>query len=138
VRGVLLLCDFAAAVQGKLYITGGGWSTHRRPGQMLIGLAVRIVAEWNDSNRQMDLEIRLVDQDGQPVLHNETPVEIKGKIVFGRPAELQPGSELTAVAAFNLGLALAAGSYRWEMDLDGQRLAVESFAVVPAGSPPRR
>jgi hypothetical protein len=134
-RAVLLLCDYAAAVQGKLYITGGGWNTHNRPGQMLIGLGLHVVADWNDTNRPIELAIRLVDQDGQPVTQSGHAVEIRGKMEFGRPAGLPPGSELSAVAAFNLGLALAAGAYRWEMDLDNERAATESFRVIQP--PPR-
>ena len=129
-QAFLLLCDFAQVSQGKLYITGGGWNIHRRPGQMLIGLAVKLTADWNDANRPLDMVIRLVNEDGVPVAQGDKPLEIKGKVEFGRPAGIPPASQLVAVAGFNVGIALAPGGYRWELLINGEQLAVESFTVV--------
>ena len=85
-RACLIICDHAAVAGNKLYINGGGWNVHRRPGQLLIGLAVRLTAEWTESNRRMPLSVRLMTEDGQPVLQGDNPIEIKGSLEFGRPA----------------------------------------------------
>lgn len=134
-RASLLICDHAALAGGKLYINGGGWTIHRRPGQMVIGLALRLWADWHEANRQMPIAIRLMDEDGQPVILNDKPVEIRGTLEFGRPVGIVAGDELTSNAAFNLGVALAPGSYRFELDVDGQLLATERFRVASAKPP---
>lgn len=106
-----MLADYAEAVNGKLYIMGGG-RTH----------------------------VDLVDGDGRPVLVStptgERPVEIDGGIEVGRPAGLKPGTPQTVPVAMNIGpLPLAAGrDYVWRCSVNG---ATEDawrlpFSVRPA------
>ena len=129
-RAALIICDHAAVADTKLYISGGGWDVHRRPGQVQMGLGIRFIADWNEANRPIKFVLRLVTEDGEPVAQGDKPVEISGTLEFGRPPGIPAGGQLSSNVAVNLGLAIAAGAFRWELDAEGERLATESFRIV--------
>jgi hypothetical protein len=101
----ILLADSAQAVNGKLYILGGGWSL-TGPEPLASALAIKIDVPWDEANRPHELKIELLDTDGHPFLAptpmGEQPLQIGGKLEVGRPAGLKPGTPLDVPAAFNL------------------------------------
>jgi hypothetical protein len=138
----LLLSDAAEAVNGKLYILGGGWSvTGPEPAPMAI--AIKIEVPWDQGNVVHKLQLRLVDADGQPVLaesdEDEVPLVLDADFETGRPAGVKPGTPLDLTMAVTLGpLPLAPGSrYEWRLSIDGVeddewRVA---FSTRPASAP---
>ena len=116
----LLLADHAEAVNGKLYVMGGGWSiTRPEAGPMAIALKVEV--PWDSANRSHKMRLFLMDADGEPVLgSDEKPIEINGEFEVGRPPGLKSGTPLDFVLAVNLGRPeLPAGSrFEWRLEID--------------------
>jgi hypothetical protein len=101
----MMLCDFAEASGGKLYIVGGGWSIkgHDTP----MGLALKIEVPWSEANRKHSLKLNLRTNDGQPVLL-DTPMgpqalELDAGFEVGRPPGLREGTPLDYPLAINMG-----------------------------------
>ena len=120
----MLLADSAQAVDGKLYILGGGWSI-TGPDPIPSAIAVKIEIPWDEANKKHALKLALVDADGWPVKvptpTGEVPVELGTDFEVGRPPGLKPGTALDFVFAVNIGpLPLAPdGRYVWQLSIDG-------------------
>jgi len=126
-RLTMLLADAAQAVNGKLYVLGGGWSI-TGPGPTPSALAIKIDVPWDEGNKKHRFRLALIDGDGQPVMvptavqATTMPVELSGEFEAGRPAGLKPGTPLDVVLALNIGpLPLQADArYVWRMWIDDQ------------------
>jgi hypothetical protein len=120
----MMLADHAQVADGKLFISGGGWSTGG-PGPIPCGLVMLFHVPWDRTNHKTTFTLRLVDADGQPVMTlgplGEQPVQVAGQFEVGRPAGVLPGSEINVPIAFNTVLSqLAPGSrYTWVLEVDG-------------------
>ena len=119
----MLLADAAQAINGKLYILGGGWSiTGPDPAPMAI--AIKIEVPWDEANRRHVLKLALLDADGQPVMvptpTGDRAVEISGDFEVGRPPGLKPGTPLDVAMGINMGpLPLQPGGrYVWRCSID--------------------
>lgn len=131
-NAIVLLADYAQVADGKLYITGGGWSWMRGGGPFSMSIALRILVPWDRSNEQHDLKLSLYTQDASPVLAGSDPVEIRGAFEVGRPAGVPKGSELDALLAVQVnGLALDPGSYYWQVSVNDEPIERASFRVIP-------
>lgn len=120
-----MLCDFAQVAEGKLFISGGGWSDTGTPTNPT-AVAVLVGVPWGDANRRLKFALRLLDQDGN-VIHQPGPagapiaIESLGELEVGRPPGLLEGSMLNAPLAIKVGpLLLQPGRYVWEFSLDGR------------------
>ena len=65
--GFVLLSDYSEAVNGKLYLTGGGWNVLRLPElpaewSFSIGLGIDIA--WHETNDPHELVVTIQDPDG--------------------------------------------------------------------------
>ena len=124
-RATLLLADHAVVADGKLYINGGGWSV-TGPTPTPSAIAVKLDVPWDRTNRRLQLRLRLIGQDGDPVLFpgpgGPQPVEITGDAEVGRPEGLPHGADIDFPLAFQLGpLPLEPGQrYQWVLDIDGE------------------
>jgi hypothetical protein len=124
-RATLLLADFVQAVQGKLYIMGGGWSV-TGPGPVQMGIAVKFEVPWDQANVQHAFRLTLVDADEQPVRlpggDGEQAVQVEGQFEVGRPPGLKHGTPLDFAVAVNVpALPLAPDSrYLWRLEIDGE------------------
>ncbi len=119
----MLLADFVQAVQGKLYVLGGGWSV-TGPGAVQMGIAVKIEVPWDEANVQHAFRLMLVDGDERPVPvpGGDQPVQVEGQFEVGRPPGLKPGTPLDFAIAVNVpALPLAPDSrYVWRLLIDGE------------------
>ena len=99
-RVTMLLADAAQAINGKLYILGGGWSTIG-PDPVPSAIAIKIEVPWDEANKRHKLKFELVDADGRPVTvptpTGEKPVQLEGDFEVGRPPGLKPGTPLDMV-----------------------------------------
>jgi hypothetical protein len=120
----LILADSAQAVNGKLYLLGGGW-TITGPGPSPSAIAILVEIPWNEANRVFNFKVSLVTGDDQPVIVptpvGDRPVEIGGQFESGRPPGLKPGTPLMIPLVVNLApLPLQPdGLYVWRLEIDG-------------------
>jgi hypothetical protein len=126
----MLLCDAAVEANGKLYILGAGWTHVLTPGQPInMALAIVLHVPWDQAGQQHQLEVSLLNEDGQPAL-GDNPVKVQGFVEVQRAPGTKPGSELNAGAALTFsGIALPAGGYVWELLVNGEPSARTPFWV---------
>jgi hypothetical protein len=125
-EATILLCDAAEAVNGKLYILGGGWSV-TGPAPAPSALAIKIDVPWTEANRKIPLVVQLVTADGLPMtvrdpLQNEQAVKLELEIEVGRPPGVVPGAPLDATVAFGIPpLPLPPGQrFQWRVSIDNE------------------
>jgi hypothetical protein len=126
VKVTMLLADAAQAVNGKLYILGGGWSL-TGPDPSAMALAVKIEVPWDRANLKHRWHIELLDSDGNGVpvptapSGEPHPLRIEGDFEAGRPPGLKPGTPLDVAIAFNFApLPLPPGGrYVWRLTIGG-------------------
>jgi hypothetical protein len=130
----LMLADSAQAVDGKLYILGGAWNMLRFaefPASLMVGIAVAIDVDWNETNRQHHLDIHFEDADGNPM-----EPRIGADFEAGRPPGAIAGAELRIVLAVNGPLTIPAqGSYAAVATIGGETLARSRFQAVQIARP---
>lgn len=127
----MLLCDASEAVNGKLYVLGGGWSHVQVPDVPVgVSLAVLVAVPWTAANEKHKLQVQLVNDDGEQVEVNDTPVMAGGEFEVGRPPGIKPGSPINTPLTFRFdGIALPGGGYVFELSIDGTVLARTPFRV---------
>jgi len=110
----VMLADHAEAINGKLYMNGGGWTDLNRPvvaGQApppnAFSIALSVFVPWGDTNRPIDLKLVVEDDDGNNL------IDITSQIVVGRSPILPPGSgQHTPLAINAVQVFPKAGGYR--------------------------
>jgi hypothetical protein len=121
----LVLANHVEVVNGLLYVSGGGWTDHRRPlppgGAPLpshLGIGVCVFVPWNETNRPHVLTVLIEDEDGNPL------VKIEGHINVGRPPQLPQGAAQPVMLGFPLDVPFPhAGGYRVVASIDGDEAA---------------
>jgi hypothetical protein len=96
-----MLADGVQALGGKLFVLGGGWDTlwvrqfpARHP---TMGIGMRLRIPWSFSERDFDLAVDLVDEDGASLFQGR---KLTQKIPFRRPPDLPVGGDVGLVRAF--------------------------------------
>lgn len=117
-----LLADAAQAVEGKLYVLGGGWVfIGPQVGPMALALLVEV--PWGEANQKHQVAIELQDVDGQPLRigPEAQPVRIEAELEVGRPPGHPAGTPFNVPMAINMGpLPLPPGGrYIWVVSIDG-------------------
>jgi hypothetical protein len=134
VEAIMLLCDSAQSVGGKLYILGGGWSQAPAvaPEALPMGLAIRMLVPWDRTNEHIPVKIRLLTDRGIAVTDAAgAPVEATTALEVGRPPGLPRGTALDAALALNfMGLTLEEGSYVWVLEAEDKTKARAPFRVT--------
>jgi hypothetical protein len=135
----MMLADSAQAVDGKLYILGGGWSV-TGPDPAPSALAIKIEVPWVEANIQHQLVISLLDADEQPVRIGDQVVELKGGFEVGRPPGVPVGTPLDATLAISIGpIPLERGKrYIWRLAIDGNSREDWSVAFNTRTQPPQQ
>jgi hypothetical protein len=142
----MLLADYAEAINGKLYIMGGGWSI-TGPEPPNFGIAIKIEVPWDQTNRRHDILLRLLDADGQSVTvpgpMGEQPVEVRGEFEVGRPPGLPHGTPIDSVLAINVqSLPVPPGGrYVWKLWIGDEtseqwELGFNTRPAPPSGQAP--
>jgi hypothetical protein len=126
VEATILLCDAAEAINGKLYVLGGGWSV-TGPTPAPSALAIKIDVPWTDANRRFPVAVELLTADGDAVtvpdpLGNPQPITAAFELEVGRPPGVPHGTPLDATVAFTIPpLPLTPGQrFAWHLTIDGE------------------
>ncbi|HET8658640.1 MAG TPA: hypothetical protein VFM55_06540 [Micromonosporaceae bacterium] len=116
--------------QGKLHLLGVGWSQIGvQPNGLSGDMAVAVLIEvpWDMCNKELNVELELRSEDGEPVLvptpGGQQPLRMTQRLVIPTPPGAPNGSPGTANLLVKLqgGLALAPGSwYAWRVTADGK------------------
>lgn len=101
-----VLADAAQAINGKLYLLGGGWSSIV-PGTPPFAIGIIIAVPWDQTNRKHKLRLVLLTTDKQPVttrtqIGADQPVQIEAEFEVGRPPGVKAGSPQNVVLALNM------------------------------------
>ena len=133
---LLILCDWAEVINGKLYMMGAGWSRIRADNPVNVSLAIMWKIPWSKANEPQDIEVALLTEDGKRVARPDgKEVALKGQIEAGRPPGMKFGSPLDAPLAVTIGsLQLEPGRYRFELSVNGELATHASFDAV-GGTP---
>jgi hypothetical protein len=118
VKATLMLCDFAQVAEGKLFISGGGWSyTNVLHGH----IAVLFKVGWDEANHRITAAFSLLDTDGAAIpFGDEQQNQVTVVLEVGRPAGLPRGTDLDVPIAVPLpNVQLNPGQYEWVLHVDG-------------------
>ena len=115
----LFLADKAEAINGKLYVLGGGADIHRAakfPANLLADVAAAFQVDWGETNREIDVRIDIVNEDERP----EASLGITA--IVGRPPQAKLGQSLRSIIALRGPFPVREpGAYKVVMSLDGER-----------------
>jgi len=140
----LTLANHVEAVNGLLYMSGGGWTDHNRVipanGQTPIshfGIGASVCVPWNETNQPHRLILIVENEDATlRVLAAEAQVNV------GRPPQLSPGSEQHAIVGISVDTVFPrAGVYRLvaELSESGERrtwvFRVHDVPAMPTMAP---
>lgn len=124
----LLLADRAEAINGKLYMVGGGFDrigVPEVPGTAVYDLAMGFLVDYNETNEPHTFSLSLEDEDGAPVLD-----PLGGRVEVGRPAGMTPGQEQRVIIVLRGPFPVGGtGGFRWVPELDGIRREATRFFV---------
>lgn len=122
----MMVADRAEAVNGKLYVLGGGWdriTIPQLPGNANFDVALGVMVGYIETNERHEFALTLEDDDNKVVLG-----PVNGHVELGRPAGLRPGQAQRFIVAVRGPFPLpAAGTYHWVVSLDGRRAGSTTF-----------
>jgi len=138
-----ILCNHAEAAENKLFLTGGGitmcFVASNLPHIVTVALGNIVHVPYQATNQAHKLSVRLIDEDGQPVIpfHPEgtpepPPVALEVPFNIGRPPFISVGDEQTIALAVNFtNLPLARlGLYTFVIEIDGNEMRRVPFRVL--------
>jgi hypothetical protein len=132
--GFLLLCDHSEAVNGKLYLTGGGWNVLRLPElphewSFSIGLGIDVA--YHETNDPHELLVSVQDPDGVDLGDGLT-----ANFETGRPPGLPQGQEQRLVMSIAATATFATpGPHAAVVQVNGEELARSRFYLMEDGGP---
>ncbi|MGI9020093.1 MAG: DUF6941 family protein [Solirubrobacterales bacterium] len=140
----MFLADKAEALNGKLYVMGGGWDRifmPQLPGPLPIpiSVAISILVPWNLTNRRFKFVLELTDADGNRVALTPEQDVFTVDFEVGRPPGLTPGTPQRTVLTLTLNPGLQfekEGRYSFHGTIDGAELKRVNFDLMPIGSLP--
>jgi hypothetical protein len=100
----LILADRAEAVNGKLYMMGGGWDAIGIAGpdqHSQFTAAIALLVPWNATNVEHTCAVRVEDADGAALLRVAIAVKT------GRPPGLPDGAAQRVMAALPINVTFA-------------------------------
>jgi hypothetical protein len=137
VEAIMLLCDYAEEIGGKLYIMGGGWSRLLRRAPVMMSVAVKLLVPWDEADATHKVSLSLVKEDGEAVMTEDRPVQLTGEVSVTRAPGLRQGTPIDLPFALRFEtLALEPGWYEWQLSVDDSFVTRSSFEVL--GEPARQ
>ena len=127
----MFLADRAEVLNGKLYVMGGAWDRYRTNDintPMDISIVIGVLVPWNLTNKPHQLQIKIEDDDGNPISPSA-----ECNINVGRPVTSTQGQIFRATAVLSSRLTLPKlGAYSVVASIKGQhKKRVIFYAVNP-------
>jgi len=132
--GFVLLSDYSEAVNGKLYMTGGGWNVLKLPElphewSFHIGLGLDV--GWDETNMEHELVVAVHDPDG-----NELGEGLTANFETGRPPGMPNGQEQRLVMSIGATANFeTAGPHAVIIQVNGEELGRSRFYLMEDGGP---
>jgi hypothetical protein len=127
--GFLLLSDHSEAVNGKLYMTGGGWNVLRLPElphEWGFHISLGLDVGWEETNTHHELTISVHDPDGAEIGEG-----LSAEFEAGRPPGMPAGQEQRLVMSVGTVAAFtASGPHAAVVNADGEELGRSRFYVT--------
>ena len=127
--GFLLLADHAEAVNGKLYMTGGGWNVLRLPElphEWGFHIALGIDIGWHETNATHELRVGVQDPDGI-----ELGEGLAASFETGRPPGMPTGQEQRLVMSIGASATFAAaGPHAAVVHVDDEEIGRARFYLM--------
>lgn len=134
----LILADRAEAINGKLYMVGGGFdrvAVAEVPGTVVYDVALGFMVGYAETNEAHEFSLAMEDADGNIALG-----PISGRVEVGRPPGMIAGQEQRVIIVIRGPFPVAAeGTFLWVPTLDGQGYPPTRVHVVhvpPPAIPP--
>jgi hypothetical protein len=130
----LLLADRAEALNGKLYMMGGGWDRlgvgdFNQP--VVLCIALGMVVPWNATNKHHTLALQIEDADGSRV------AQVNAQFVTGRPPQIEEGASQRLPMVINIGCILPGpGVYAVVAEMNDQESKRITFTAAPVPRSP--
>lgn len=135
----LILADRAEAVNGKLYMVGGGFDrvgVFPVPGTANYDVALGFMVGYNETNRPHSFQLRMESEDNEVVLVDNKPVLVGGQVEVGRPPGMVAGQEQRVIIVVRGPFpAPRKGAFAWVPILDDQELERTRFYLEEARPP---
>ena len=139
----LMLADRAEAINGKLYMVGGGFDrvgVADAPGTAIYDVALGFMVAYTETNEPHTFILRMETEDNAVVRAQDgKPVEVTGRVEVGRPPGMVAGQEQRVIIVVRGPFpVMAEGTFSWVPVLDGQEFQRTRFVVnrvQPAGLP---
>jgi hypothetical protein len=133
--GFLMLADHAEAVNGKLYMVGGGWNVLRLPElphewgfHITLGLDVA----WDETNQPHNLQVDIHDPDGV-----ELGEGLTADFETGRPPGMPAGQDQRLVMSIGTSATFrTAGPHAAVVQVNGEELGRARFYLTEAPQEP--
>jgi hypothetical protein len=129
--GFLLLTDQTEALNGKVYVLGGGWNVLRfgdLPHRWSFRIALGVDVPWDETNRRHQLEVTVEDPDGG-VLGEAFSADFES----GRPPGSMPGQEQRMVMSIGASPTFeSTGPHATVVRVNGEELGRARFYVTRA------
>ncbi len=132
--GFVLLSDYSEAVNGKLYLTGGGWNVLRLPElphewSFHIGLGIDVA--WHETNESHELVVTVQDPDGI-----ELGDGLTANFETGRPPGMPQGQEQRLVMSIGATANFTtAGPHAAVVQVNGEELGRARFYLMEGSGP---
>jgi hypothetical protein len=130
-NAMVMLADGAHAVNGRLYVLGGGIRT------VVAGMPYSVVAkvevDYLDATASHTYGLTLFDEDGEAVSVDDNPVALSFTGGTGIPGGHPVGMPIDVMFAFTAPqLPLEPGLYEWRLSVDSAAAAggIVRFSVV--------
>ena len=132
--GFVLLSDYSEAVNGKLYMTGGGWNVltlPELPHEWGFSIALGIDVGWDETNQRHSISLGIHDPDGV-----ELGEGFSAEFETGRPPGMPAGQEQRLVMSIGATAAFAApGPHAAVVLVNGEELGRARFYLMEGGGP---
>lgn len=127
--GFLLLSDHSEAVNGKLYMTGGGWNVltlPELPHEWGFNIALGIDVGWDETNRRHSLTLGIHDPDGVQLGES-----FSAEFETGRPPGMPAGQEQRLVMSIGTRATFtSAGPHAAVVEANGEELGRARFYLM--------
>ena len=132
--GFLMLADHSEAVNGKLYMVGGGWNVLRLPElphEWGFHIALGLDVAWDETNQPHNLQVNVHDPDGV-----ELGEGLTANFETGRPPGLPEGQEQRLVMSIAATASFAtAGPHAAVVQVNGEELGRARFYLMEGEMP---